>query len=234
MTDAESGLLNMRARYYHPWIGRFASPDPIGFSGGLNWYAYANGNPINFADPTGYAAQDGQSQYTSFADYLGIAFNRNGMVLVMEHSAQVVESSRNHGVNPNLVAATIMFEHRGWGLIPGSQYAEAALSYGKSVVNPLAQPTYGFAQLGPEARAKANLSVGQSLTAEGSIEGAAAWLSHKKQELINGGIANPSDAQIATRYNVGDRLPIGTVTGYGKNVGAIINEVKWNFPKSNK
>jgi hypothetical protein len=127
-----------------------------------------------------------------------------------------------------------MFEHRGWGLIPGSQYAEAALSYGKSVVNPLAQPTYGFAQLGPEARAKANLSVGQSLTAEGSIEGAAAWLSHKKQELINGGIANPSDAQIATRYNVGDRLPIGSVTGYGKNVGAIINEVKWNFSKSNK
>ena len=54
MTDAESGLLNMRARYYHPWLGHFTSPDPVGFSGGLNWYAYASGNPINFADPSGF------------------------------------------------------------------------------------------------------------------------------------------------------------------------------------
>jgi RHS repeat-associated protein len=57
MTDAESGLLNMRARYYHPWIGRFASPDPIGFSGGQNWYAYADGNPISYVDPDGELAQ---------------------------------------------------------------------------------------------------------------------------------------------------------------------------------
>jgi len=53
MTDAESGLLNMRARYYPPWIGHFASPDPVGFSGGLNWYAFAEGNPVSFADPLG-------------------------------------------------------------------------------------------------------------------------------------------------------------------------------------
>jgi RHS repeat-associated protein len=53
MTDAESGLLNMRARYYHPWIGRFASPDPIGFSGGMNWFAYCDGNPISKMDPFG-------------------------------------------------------------------------------------------------------------------------------------------------------------------------------------
>jgi RHS repeat-associated protein len=53
MTDVESGLLNMRARYYHPWIGRFASPDPSGFSGGMNWFAYADGNPISATDPFG-------------------------------------------------------------------------------------------------------------------------------------------------------------------------------------
>ena len=55
MTDAESGLLNMRARYYHPWIGRFASPDPVGFSGGMNWFAYADGDPILGNDPNGLA-----------------------------------------------------------------------------------------------------------------------------------------------------------------------------------
>jgi hypothetical protein len=140
-----------------------------------------------------------------------------------------VESSRNHGVNPNLVAATIMFEHRGWGLIPGSQYAEAALSYVRAGDN----GSYGFAQLGQKARENSNLSIGQALSAQGSIEGAAAWLSVNKQQLIRDGIANPSDAQIATRYNWGN-APAGTVTNYGKNVGAIVSEVKWNFPKSNK
>ena len=28
----------MRARYYNPYIGRFISSDPSGFSGGLNFY----------------------------------------------------------------------------------------------------------------------------------------------------------------------------------------------------
>jgi hypothetical protein len=33
---------------------RFLNSDPA--MDGLNWYAYAGGNPINFADPTGYGA----------------------------------------------------------------------------------------------------------------------------------------------------------------------------------
>jgi len=50
-----NGLLYMRARYYNPYICRFINPDPIGFSGGLNWYAYADGNPVNYLDPFGLA-----------------------------------------------------------------------------------------------------------------------------------------------------------------------------------
>ena len=48
-----SGLIFYRARYYHPGLGRFASRDPIGMQGGINPYAYAGGNPVNFNDPSG-------------------------------------------------------------------------------------------------------------------------------------------------------------------------------------
>jgi RHS repeat-associated protein len=48
-----NGLLYMRARYYHPLLRRFISPDPVGFAGGLNWYVYAGHNPSQFGDPTG-------------------------------------------------------------------------------------------------------------------------------------------------------------------------------------
>ena len=51
-TDA-NGLLNMRARYYNPYLCRFINPDPSGFAGGLNFYCYANGNPISYIDPFG-------------------------------------------------------------------------------------------------------------------------------------------------------------------------------------
>ena len=52
MTDP-NGLLYMRARYYSPYLCRFLNPDPSGFSGGLNFYAYANGNPVSYLDPFG-------------------------------------------------------------------------------------------------------------------------------------------------------------------------------------
>ena len=49
----ETGLIFYRARFYDPSIGRFISRDPIGLQGGINQYAYVNGNPVNFTDPSG-------------------------------------------------------------------------------------------------------------------------------------------------------------------------------------
>jgi len=51
-----NGLLYMRARYYNPYICRFINADPSGFSGGFNFYAYANGDPISLSDPFGLGA----------------------------------------------------------------------------------------------------------------------------------------------------------------------------------
>lgn len=55
MSDPD-GLLYMQARYYNPYLCRFISADPSGFGGGLNMYAYANGNPVSNADPFGLGA----------------------------------------------------------------------------------------------------------------------------------------------------------------------------------
>ncbi len=51
--DPEAGLYYYRARYYAHDIGRFLQPDPIGYTDGLNMYAYCGNNPINFVDPFG-------------------------------------------------------------------------------------------------------------------------------------------------------------------------------------
>lgn len=49
-----TGLYYYRARYYSPMHQRFISSDPIGLAGGINEYAYTNGNPISYIDPHGH------------------------------------------------------------------------------------------------------------------------------------------------------------------------------------
>jgi RHS repeat-associated protein len=55
--DQETGLINLRARYYDPSLGRFLQRDPVPAAGtfpqALNRYSYAINNPIRVIDPTG-------------------------------------------------------------------------------------------------------------------------------------------------------------------------------------
>ncbi len=52
------GLIDMRARYYDPLIGRFISADSIVQAPGdpqtLNRYAYTRNNPLKYVDPSGH------------------------------------------------------------------------------------------------------------------------------------------------------------------------------------
>ncbi len=54
LTDKDTGLIHFGHREYDPAIGRFITPDPIGFAGGdVDVYGYCLDDPINFYDRTG-------------------------------------------------------------------------------------------------------------------------------------------------------------------------------------
>jgi len=66
-SDDETGLIYMRARYMDPVTGRCESEDPA--CNGINWYVYANCNPVRSVDPTGKASVE---SWIAFG--IGVAF----------------------------------------------------------------------------------------------------------------------------------------------------------------
>lgn len=73
-----NGLLYMRARYYNPFLCRFINPDPSGFAGGLNLYAYANGNPVTYLDPFGLNGLSTGDTAFSWASNIATGIDANG------------------------------------------------------------------------------------------------------------------------------------------------------------
>ena len=65
----ETGLIFFGRRYYCPELGRWITPDPLGFKGGPNLYAYVHNSPITEADLYGLL---GIGNYLSRAAFRGL------------------------------------------------------------------------------------------------------------------------------------------------------------------
>jgi RHS repeat-associated protein len=85
--DSETGLHYNYFRYYNPQTGRYITPDPIGLEGGINLFAYVQGNPLRWMDPFGLDEinpSDVEIIHTYSGDFLGgivdIIGGRNDMM----------------------------------------------------------------------------------------------------------------------------------------------------------
>ncbi|MCP4547096.1 MAG: hypothetical protein GY835_11575 [bacterium] len=54
--DAETGLYYFRNRYFDPEMGRFITPDPLGYVDGPSMYQFSKYGPFTFSDPLGLRA----------------------------------------------------------------------------------------------------------------------------------------------------------------------------------
>ena len=77
--DSETGLYYYRNRYYSPQLRRFIEPDPIGFEGGMNLYAYVGDDPANAVDPIGLVREFGFGSMNAMRNF-SIALSATGSV----------------------------------------------------------------------------------------------------------------------------------------------------------
>jgi len=82
VSDSETGLVYMRARYYDPSNGRFVSQDSA--KSGTNWFVYCINNPVNFVDESGDSSSFPFLVILELLDSYGVFKQCEGLKKVVE------------------------------------------------------------------------------------------------------------------------------------------------------
>jgi RHS repeat-associated protein len=144
--DEETGLACHGARYLLVTLGRWASADPIGVSGGLNLYEYAKSNPIGAIDTSGkqpvtIGAPDRYQQLATAPDYIREHWAPTGTVKLRLEAAlkgklspseltRLLNSARNNTVTSlirsDVAAIKTLFDNARTAAAKGSDYVGEA------------------------------------------------------------------------------------------------------------
>jgi RHS repeat-associated protein len=175
-TDANTGLVALRARYYDPETGAFISKDPLGLSGSINGYSYCDNNPINCVDLTGLL--DGWLAARS-----GVGIVGNGLLALAGAGASEVGIGvpfliyGSVGVGANFANLVLAFQtHEGQKADPfqtgaitiAAQGVMGGIQLGGGSIS---QNTYNDVTFGANA-----LDLGASLTSGKAIGDSAPWV----------------------------------------------------------
>jgi hypothetical protein len=133
----------MGACYYNVTEGRFISPDALGHAASMDLYSFANGDPVNFVDPTGRGAVQGNPAIT--VNPLGKIRERiidlRDDLLNVENSIKEVSSSINRAADFDMIKklSNKAFETEDPDMenYNPSAHEDAARNYGAYVGNPI-------------------------------------------------------------------------------------------------
>jgi RHS repeat-associated protein len=111
-----------KARFYHPKLGRFFQPDPIGYGDRMNMYAYVGGDPVNRTDPSGLCSlmDVGYSYYRPNGEYIGPAPGKYFVLRNCEDGAGGSAGANSVGVGDGGVGGSFEPVDHGTIVVTGS------------------------------------------------------------------------------------------------------------------
>lgn len=194
---------------------------PAGNPDGGQWSAGGGSNGRITAWPRKFPRTEG-AKYKPKNDKLFVfgihIFGKTTKNLLDPYSLLIKNVAQQNKIEPNLVRGIILNEAiTRFGAGP----AEAITSGINDIFG--GYGTYGPAQLGPDARRIVGLNILESLNYPKAITGAAKFLGIQRQSLIDDGVSNPTNAQIATRYNQRSWTDYDNPTKYGIRVEYLID-----------